>query len=183
MPVPLSLDVRTVVVLFHGDRLLLLQRAAWKKFAPLRWTGLGGKVESDELGDLVKAAQRELFEETDLSPSEVSPLCLRRLLLFHHPVEQVVCLAYLTGTTASDRLPTCKEGRLHWIHPNDLAKLDLIENTARVLPFLIQDVKLDDHYVRCGVAEYDGNGRLLELTFPTSSGKRGNLDTSNSGGI
>ena len=164
-PVPVSLDVRTVVVLFHHERLLLLQRAAWKKFAPGRWTGLGGKVESHELGDLVSAARREMFEETDLRPDEVSPLQVRRLLLFHHPIEQAVSLVYVTGTTTSDRLPSCNEGTLSWIEPEDLASLDLIENTARVLPLLIQDARTGDQRIHCGVAEYDEVGRLLDVKF------------------
>lgn len=181
--VSVSLDVRTVVVLFHHERLLLLQRAAWKKFAPGRWTGLGGKVEAHELGDLVSAAKREVFEETDLAPDEMSPFQVRRLLLFHHPIEQAVCLVYVTGTTSNDRLPSCNEGTLRWLHPRELASLDVIENTAQVLPLLIHDVRTDVQRIHCGVAKYGADGRLLAVSFPSDAAKPSGLDTLNSEGI
>ena len=181
--VPVSLDVRTVVVLQHHKRILLLQRAEWKKFAPGRWTGLGGKVEPHELGDLVNAATREMFEETDLKPHEVSPLQVRRFLSFYHPIEQGISLVYLTGTTASDRLPVCNEGTLHWLYPHELANLDVIENTAHVLPRLIHDIRTHDQRVHCGVAEYEADGRLRAVNFPFDVGTYSGLDTSNSEGI
>jgi 8-oxo-dGTP diphosphatase len=161
----LSLDVRTVVVLFHGTRLLLLRRAAWKTFAPNRWTGLGGKVEPDEIGDLEASARRETFEETDLSPSEVSGLRLHRTLTFHHPVEGLVCLLYFAGTTTTDRTPVCTEGSLAWVSVDDLPRLDFIENTGQVLPLLIEDVRSQDERVHCGVAHYDEKGHLQRIVF------------------
>lgn len=160
-----SLDVRTVIVLFHADRLLLLERAAWKKFAPNRWTGLGGKVEPDELADLNAAALRELYEETDLSPDEVTRFGLRRTLFFDHPAEGLVCLLYFTGETTTDRVPPCTEGTLHWVSPGDLPSLDLIENTAQVLPLLIEDVHRGEQSVCCGVASYDVTGHLLGIVW------------------
>jgi 8-oxo-dGTP diphosphatase len=164
-PTPTGLDLRTVVVLFHGGRLLLLQRASWKKFAPNRWTGLGGKVEPAEIADLVGAARREVFEETDLTAAEMSELRVRRVLLFHHPDEGLVSLVYLTGETRTDRVPACNEGALCWVAPEELAGLDVIENTARVLPLLIEDVRLGRSEVRCGVAQYDERGRLQTIVF------------------
>ena len=164
LPAP-SLDIRTVVILFHAGRLLLLKRAAWKTFAPNRWTGLGGKVEPNELSDLLSAARRELFEETDLSPDEVSNLCLRRTLFFHHPIEGLVCLLYFTGEARTNRVPACSEGTVHWVSPDDLAVLDVIENTARVLPLLDEDVRRDNRRITCGVASYDDDGQLRNIAW------------------
>ena len=107
-----GISILTVVILFHAGRLLLLRRAPGKAFAPNRWTGIGGKVEPSELSDLTRAAERELFEETDLAPEEVSPLRLRRTLTFDRPGEGLVCLLYFTGETTSDRVPGCNEGSL-----------------------------------------------------------------------
>ncbi len=160
-----SLDVRTVVILFHAGRLLLLKRAAWKKFAPNRWTGLGGKVEQGELSDLKTAALRELFEETDLSPDEVSNVRLRRTLFFHHPAEGLVCLLYFAGEARTIRIPSCNEGNLQWVAPDDVAALDVIENTARVLPLLVEDVQRDSQTVVCGLAHYDRAGNLAGITW------------------
>src|ERR1700738_1718397 len=134
-----AVHLLTVVVLFHQSRLLLLQRADWKSFAPNRWTGLGGKVEAAELQDLTGAAGRELFEETDLTPVEVSPIELRRTLTFHRPSEGLVCLLYFTGRTSSDRVPACNEGTLRWVRPEDLASLDVIDNSALVFERLVED--------------------------------------------
>ncbi|HVC34698.1 MAG TPA: NUDIX domain-containing protein [Chloroflexota bacterium] len=165
----ISLDVHTVVVLFDDDRLLLLKRAGWKKLFPDRWTGLGGKVEPDELGDLSAAARRELFEETDLSPDEVTNLELRRTLFFRHPDEGLVCLLYFAGDVLSDRTPACNEGSLRWISTFELSELDVIENTARVLPLLVDDVRRRDHHVASGLASYDERGRLLGIAWDSNA--------------
>ena len=159
---PRALDIRTVVVLFHGSRLLLLQRAPWKTFAPNRWTGLGGR-------DLVGAARREVFEETDLAEHEVPELQLRRLLVFDHPEEGLMVLLYLTGEAESDRVPSCNEGTLRWVASDELADLDVIGNTAQVLPLLVEDVKSGPmQRVRCGVARYDERGQLQKIVFDDS---------------
>lgn len=159
------MDLRTVVVLFHADKLLLLRRAPWKKLYPNRWTGLGGKVELNEPGDLLGSARRELFEETDLRSDEVSDLRLRRVVLMNKPGEGLLCLAFVTGKARTSRVPACNEGTLHWVAPDDLASLDLIENAAAVLPFLIEDVRRDARGPVCGVAEYDSHGQLVSLRF------------------
>ncbi|HEU5370352.1 MAG TPA: NUDIX domain-containing protein, partial [Ktedonobacterales bacterium] len=61
-------DVRSVVFLFSPDeaRVVLLHRAAWKSFAPLRWTGIGGRLEGAEVDEPMTGALRELREETGL---------------------------------------------------------------------------------------------------------------------
>jgi 8-oxo-dGTP diphosphatase len=159
-------DIRTVVVLFHDDQLLLLRRAPWKKLFPNRWTGLGGKVEPHELADPTAAALRELFEETDLRPEEVSSFRPRRALLMHKPDEGLLCLLYFTGQTASHRVPACNEGTLAWVAPPELASLDVIDNSAAVLPLLVGDARRGDGQIRCGVACYDRNGALREVVFP-----------------
>lgn len=161
----LGLDLRTVIVLFQNDRLLLLKRAPWKMLFPGRWTGLGGKVEPGELTDLAAAARRELFEETDLSPAEVCDLRLLRILSFHHPEEGLVCLLYFCGRATTGRQPSCTEGSLAWVDPANLAQLDLIDNTAQVLPLLIDDVRRGDQQIRWGIALYDQTGRLERVVF------------------
>jgi 8-oxo-dGTP diphosphatase len=155
----------TVVVLFHNDRMLLLHRAPWKAFAPNRWTGIGGKVEPSELNDLAKAAARELFEETDLAPAEVSALKLRRTLTFDRPGEGLVCLLYFTAETTSDRVATCNEGSLAWITPLELGELDIIDNSAQVFRLLVNDERTGDRRVHCGIATYDDRGTLVRVSF------------------
>ncbi|HLZ10445.1 MAG TPA: NUDIX domain-containing protein [Chloroflexota bacterium] len=155
----------TVVVLFHSGKLLLLRRSSTKTFAPDQWTGIGGRVEPDEFDDLVSAAGRELFEETDLRPTEVSPLALRRTLTFYRPDEGLVTLLYFTGTTSTGRPPAASEGSLAWIDPAALPEIDVIENTARVLPLLVGDSTQPAGRIRCGIARLDGNWRLVDVAF------------------
>ncbi len=165
---PAHLDVRTVVILFRGDRLLLLRRAPWKAFAPNRWTGLGGKVEPSELSDLDASARREIFEETDLTANEFAGLRLSRVLTFDHPIEGLVCLLYYVAQSFTDRVPACSEGILQWVEPTELTSLDLIENTARVIPLLVADVTRPDIVVRCGVARYDVSGNLVSISWDSA---------------
>jgi 8-oxo-dGTP diphosphatase len=154
-----------VVVLFHQGKLLLLQRAPTKAFAPNRWTGIGGKVEPGELTDVLAAARRELFEETDLAPEEVSELVLRRTLTFDRPGEGLVCLLYLTGTAATGRFPSCNEGTLAWVSPAELGQLDLVENTGAVIGLLASDVSGDQALARSGFAVYEASGALVRVVF------------------
>jgi 8-oxo-dGTP diphosphatase len=167
-----GISLLTVVVLFHGARMLLLRRAPWKAFAPNRWTGIGGKVEPGELGDLLGAAKRELHEETDLAPEEVARLRLRRTLTFDRPGEGLVCLLYLTGRATSDRVPESSEGTLAWVAPEELDRLDIVENTAAVLHRLVEDEQAGDARVCCGIASYSADGKLARITFePDAEGQ------------
>jgi 8-oxo-dGTP diphosphatase len=165
MPLTVSIRLFTVVVLFHGKRLLLLKRAAWKSFFPNRWTGIGGKVEPDELADLESAARRELVEETDLMHSDVSPLTLRRTLTLDRPTEGLLCILYFTGTTTTNRVPSCNEGTLHWVTPDELPGLDIIDNSAGVFGRLVDDVQRNRAGVRCGIATYAPDGQLVRILF------------------
>jgi 8-oxo-dGTP diphosphatase len=161
----IAAKVYSVIFLFHAGKLLLLRRADWKAFAPGRWTGIGGRVEPFELGDLASSARRELFEETDLGAAEVSTLILRRTLTFYRSDEGLVTLVYFTGDAVSDRVPTCTEGTLAWKEPSELDRLDVIENTAKVLPFLLNDVGDRAAPVRCGVARLRDDGGIDNVVF------------------
>jgi 8-oxo-dGTP diphosphatase len=160
-----SLKVFTVLILFHAGRLLLLRRAPWKTFAPNRWTGIGGRVEPAELDDVTAAARRELFEETDLQPDEVADVRLRRTLTMDRPTEGLLCLLYFTGETRTDRVPACNEGTLYWISPDELAGLDIVENSAPVVPRLIDDERRQRPGILCGIATYEPDGRLTRIMF------------------
>jgi 8-oxo-dGTP diphosphatase len=162
---PVPAHLLTVVVLFHENRLLLLKRAPWKQFAPDRWTGIGGKVEPHELADVSASASRELFEETDLGRDEVSRLVLRRCLTFHRESDGLTCLLYFTGTTKTDRVPTCNEGTLKWVAPDDLSRLETIDNSGSVFERLVRDVACNRSGVKCGTATYTDDGRMLRIGF------------------
>ena len=147
----------TLFLLFEGEW-LLLRRSPQKRFLPNRWTGLGGRVEADELGDLRRSVLRELTEETDLTEADLEHLTLRRMLSHNRPGEPLTVLFYFTAELRRYALPDCTEGTLHWRLPQDFSALDIIETTAQVLPRLVEDVTREPSgtdTVRLGVAHYE----------------------------
>lgn len=149
----------TLFLLFEG-KWLLLKRAAQKRLQPNRYTGLGGRVEADELGDLRGSVLRELTEETGLGERDVKNLTLRRMLTHNRPGEPLTVLFYFTAELKTYTLPDCTEGTLRWVTPEDFAALDIIETTAHALPELVKDVAQDpqSHLVHLGVAHYGADG-------------------------
>ena len=163
-----GLAAYTVVLLAHGDRYLLLRRAADKTFAPGRWTGVGGRVERGEYDALEASALRELAEETGITAAQISPLVLRRALVHARPGGPLTVLLYYTARLNEPLLPDCAEGTLAWAAADELASLDVIETTRPVLPLLIADMGRDPagrEPVRLGAAAYDAGGVLRQVVW------------------
>lgn len=169
---PNAIAAFTVAVLRQGEHYLLLQRAATKQFAPGRWTGIGGRVELDELDDLRGAALRELAEETGIGATDVENLTLRRALLHNRPANPLTLLLYFTGQLRTMALPACTEGTLAGMTRRQLLELDIIESTRRVLPLLIEDELRDPcgrETVRVGAAHFQADGLLAEVVWGGAS--------------
>src|SRR5258708_4028112 len=107
-------NVRSVVFLFSSDsrRLVLLERARWKQFAPGRWTGIGGKLEGDEVRHPERGALRELEEETSLKQSDLASW---RFVADIVAPGAEVRLVYFTAVFPQETLPACNEGTLYWV--------------------------------------------------------------------
>ncbi|MDA0745919.1 MAG: NUDIX domain-containing protein [bacterium] len=131
-----GLRVYVAVFLFRENRVLLLRRAKTKKFAPGRWTGVGGQVEVSELGNLEGAALREVAEETGLEANEIKDLQLR-VVLTQPENGNVVNLVFFTGQTGREDVGPCSEGTLHWVALEKVAKLDMVENAGQVLDLVL----------------------------------------------
>lgn len=158
----------SMMLLSCDGRYLLLRRSASKRFAPGRWTGLGGRIEPDEFVDLHSAALRELTEETGLTAEDVTAFALRRVLLHNRPGAPLTLLLYFTGRLVEMVMPACSEGTLHWVNEEEISGLDVIENTAGVLPLLIDDLAAEPDGIdrpRVGAAHYQPNGELEQIVW------------------
>lgn len=159
--IALSIAHFNALFLIFEGKWLLLKRASTKRLMPNRYTGVGGRVETDEFNDLNASVLRELYEETGLGESDLEHLTLRRMLTHNRPGEPLTVLLYFTAKLKRYALPECNEGTLYWVNPEEFYTLDVIETTAHALPELVGDVALEPtgtHTVRLGVAHYGDSG-------------------------
>ncbi|HET7035621.1 MAG TPA: NUDIX domain-containing protein [Thermomicrobiaceae bacterium] len=165
---PNAIAAFSMVLLTCRGRYLLLERAPGKRFAPGKWTGLGGRIEAAEMDDVRAAALRELTEEAGLRPEEIARFTLRRVLLHARPGVPLTLLLHFTGELAEPVLPPCPEGTLHWVEAAELTALDLIDNAAVVIPVLIADLARDPagtEPVVVGAARYAADGSLAAIVW------------------
>ncbi len=159
-------DVRSVVFLFSPDeaRVVLLHRAAWKSFAPLRWTGIGGRLEGAEVTEPAIGALRELREETGLTLADLSGW---RFVADILDPGAGVRLAYFTALFAEEQLPPCNEGTLRWVPLADYPRYDIIENTRAALDAILAHDLLhtSEALPWHGVIERDAAGNLSRLVI------------------
>lgn len=143
---------------------VLLCRAAWKSFAPLRWTGIGGRLEGDEVAEPTRGALRELHEETGLTLADVRDW---RFVADVLDPGAEVRLVYFTAVLVVEQLPPCTEGTLHWVPLADVPHYDLIENTHAVLDALLANdwPHTSQALPLHGVIRRDAAGRILQLVF------------------
>jgi len=163
---PDVLESHSVILLESRGKFLMLKRAATKRFAPNRWTGVGGRVEANEYATLTASALRELREETGLEEGDVQGFTLRRAVLVARPGGTLNVLLYFTGLLQEQVLPDCPEGTLAWVEAGEMANLDIIETSRPVLPRLAEDIFRDPlgaEVVRVGIAVFDEAGAFQRI--------------------
>ena len=163
-----AIDAYTVILLRYSDEYLLLQRAPTKAWAPLRWTGVGGRVEEDEFSNLRLSALRELREETGFEESDVAHFGMRRMMLYPDTKRRLIALCYFTGDLKEKVTPDCPEGTLHWVAMEAFDTLDVVETTRQVLPLLVQDMHDDEtatQPTKLGIGYYRQDGTFARIVW------------------
>ena len=165
---PPGIAAYTMILLTCEGRYLLLKRSETKRFAPGKWTGLGGRIEQDEFDNVRAAALRELMEEAEITPDQLSTFSLRRSLLHNRPGAPLTLLLYFTGVLQEPVTPDCPEGMLQWVSRDEIEHLDLIDNAAIVIRALIEDIARDPDGrvpVVVGAAHYVIDGSLERIVW------------------
>ncbi len=121
--------VRTLIFIFHGGRVLLLQGAPDKKIWTGKFNGIGGHLEKGE--DILSSARRELREETGLNNIELK---LRGNILIDSGNQAGIMLFVFRGDAPSEEVVSSSEGPLKWIAMDELENIDLVEDLRELIP-------------------------------------------------
>ncbi len=146
----------TLIYIRDGDRILLMKRAAHKIFES-QWIGIGGKVEADE--DILASAQREAFEETGLT---LTNLRLRGSIMILDETEEArQVFIFLSDRFEGALTEQIGEGSLAW-HP--ISQLDelpqMVPNQNLFLPAILND----EHYCYYGLLVLEGGTTILHVS-------------------
>lgn len=120
---------RTLCFVFHGDDVLLMKRGPQRKVFPNQYNGVGGHIERNE--DPYTSARREIFEETGL---EVTDLSLCAVYNIDTGEDSGIMLLVFRGAADKREVRQSDEGTLHWIAPDAVMSLDLVEDIPHILP-------------------------------------------------
>ena len=160
----IALKAYVTVFLLRGQQVLLLRRADDRAFAPGKWTGVGGRVEADELGDLASAALRELQEESGLAPESIRDLALR-VVLSQPEDGGLVILAFFTGATDGQPQSESREGELQWVTLDRIWDLDMVANARSALAASLAALAEGSRGVRFGVCGAGNAADGVDLTM------------------
>ncbi|MDR7482283.1 MAG: NUDIX domain-containing protein [Armatimonadota bacterium] len=130
---PAAVYLRTLIFVFHGERVLLMQRAGGPEAG--WWNGLGGKLDRGE--DPLEAARRELSEEAGIVP----PLVFRGVASVIVRATGAHWVIFLFAARAEgETVVASPEGVLRWVAPDDLATLRLFPDVTLLLPCVRPEV-------------------------------------------
>lgn len=140
---------RTLILIFDGDRVLLLKGSQTKKLWAGYYNGLGGHIERGE--DVFTAARREILEESGLA---VEDLHLNGVVMIDVEPEQGICLFVFSGRNYHGVLRESSEGKLEWIKIDDLNSINCVEDIPLLIPRVMKNKFFSIQYL------YDSGGKL-----------------------
>jgi 8-oxo-dGTP diphosphatase len=146
--------VRTLVFIFHQDKVLLLKGAPDKRLWANRYNGIGGHVEQGE--SIPASALRELEEEVGLT--DVVNMRLRGVITIDPNTHPGILLFLFTGNAARTAVRSSSEGVPEWIDWQHLPPESMVEDLPILLNRLAEMRETDPpfyaHY------RYDNLGAL-----------------------
>jgi len=152
-----TLIPRTLIFLTRGDQILLIKGAPHKRLWANQYNGIGGHVERGE--DLLSGAQRELLEETGLTPTD---LWLCGTISIDTGEKPGIGIFVYRGECPDGEPRESQEGTLAWISFNQIFALPLVEDLHTLLPKVLEMDKYTAPF--SAIYTYDGSGQL-HITF------------------
>ncbi len=152
---------RVLLIITHGEQVLLIRRAQHKTLWPGKYNAPGGHVELGE--DPHEAGRRELFEETGV---QVETLKLRGMIVAETGLPGSGILVFVYQGVATDATLTASdEGDPVWAHPDQLSELDLVSDT----PFLFDlTLKQSDFFYVYKIPTADGGEEVQVRLVPST---------------
>lgn len=130
---------RTLIFLFHADKVLLLKGAPTKRIWAGYYNGIGGHVEPGE--DALTSARREMSEETGIDDAH---LYLCASVLVDTGEDQGVTLFVFKGTVGEVEITGSDEGLPEWIAMSDVLNMKLVPDLYKLIPRVQQWQPGDD---------------------------------------
>ncbi|MCL2415266.1 MAG: NUDIX domain-containing protein [Defluviitaleaceae bacterium] len=157
----------TAAFLHNGNKYLLLKRSENKKIAPGLWSGIGGKLEPNELNNPLASCYREIEEETGIVPTEIKSLNLLYILIRRfgqNEIRQSYIYFGETSRTEDIEIMQTDEGQLSWILSDQLTNREYSKTFAEMLNHY-KNRQPDDKRIYIGVFGSDEGKMTVNWTI------------------